>query len=672
MASARGNHSVRRARLGYARTAAATAHRPRFAVVSDGQLQPTLMEVRSLSAWAGSELEPLRVFSGSSWPPVETGSWALLVLAKMSHGHPGSRVRSTHRKSTRAELVGVWLFGGDGLGPSTARTKGFLTAREGSHLGGSRAPWAAIASPLPDKGAACVGGARIRIGRWIRRLAPMCLIVAGLAGPSAARASSRWSAPTPFTPDFGPGLVSCASASFCVAIDAANSRTYDGTSWGAPISTGISGGAAGLTCPTRSFCVAVYGADAFVFNGSSWSTQALEDQHCAFGICEGGPGFDSVSCASASFCVAGDDSGNVFTYSGSAWTGPTNLFGGNANGSNDTVYVSCTSAAFCAAVDTSYQQDQSVAGVSARFYGGNSWSAATPVPLPLGAQSVSCGSASFCVAIDSVDASVYNGGSWTAPTDLPGGNANDISCPSSTFCVVGDGDGDVATYNGSSWGATNVDGLGLNVSCPSVSFCAAVDSGGSTFTDGSALLYSSALISPSSVVAPTLAQQGNGLFCSLGRFSGSPAPTLSDEWLRDGLPISGSHAPTFLIDYTDQFDEYFVRPADAGHTLTCAVTATNSAGQLTVRSNGIAIPGHGPQPPSSPIRLLPLYVGATLGSSEKYTVALMTFPKVRGKAAPASDFHVGLRWGDRSASRGAVSRVSFGLLDFLFPAPRCT
>jgi probable HAF family extracellular repeat protein len=75
------------------------------------------------------------------------------------------------------------------------------------------------------------------------------------------------------------------------------------------------------------------------------------------------------------------------------------------------------------------------------------------------------------------------------------------------------------------------------------------------------------------------------------------------------------------------------------------------------------------QPPANRrgIRLVPLFVGATLGGSQKYTVALMTFPKVRGRALPGSDFHVELRWGDRSSSAGEVSRVSLRFLDFLFP-----
>src|ERR1700723_2122912 len=51
----------------------------------------------------------------------------------------------------------------------------------------------------------------------------------------------------------------------------------------------------------------------------------------------------SVSCASPSFCVAGDNAGDVLTYDGSSWSAPDQISeGGPLN-------VSCATATFCAA-----------------------------------------------------------------------------------------------------------------------------------------------------------------------------------------------------------------------------------------------------------------------------------------------------------------------------------
>jgi hypothetical protein len=52
--------------------------------------------------------------------------------------------------------------------------------------------------------------------------------------------------------------------------------------------------------------------------------------------------------------------------------------------------------------------------------------------------SVSCPSATFCVAVDDVgDALTYNGTSWSAPTKIhgPGDNGQSVSCTSPTFCA---------------------------------------------------------------------------------------------------------------------------------------------------------------------------------------------------------------------------------------------
>src|SRR6476646_7784540 len=74
--------------------------------------------------------------------------------------------------------------------------------------------------------------ARQWLGRFARGLTLTGAIV--LVVPSAAFASSGWSAPSPVDPAFLASSVPCASSSFCVAVDdEGNAATYNGSSWSA-------------------------------------------------------------------------------------------------------------------------------------------------------------------------------------------------------------------------------------------------------------------------------------------------------------------------------------------------------------------------------------------------------------------------------------------------------
>ena len=60
---------------------------------------------------------------------------------------------------------------------------------------------------------------------------------------------------------------------------------------------------------------------------------------------------DSVSCPTASFCAAVDESGYALTYDGSSWSKPVSIEPSGAPGA-----VSCPTASFCAAVDLERQR----------------------------------------------------------------------------------------------------------------------------------------------------------------------------------------------------------------------------------------------------------------------------------------------------------------------------
>lgn len=90
---------------------------------------------------------------------------------------------------------------------------------------------------------------------------------------------------------------------------------------------------------------------------------------------------------------------------------------------------------------------------------------------------------------------------------------------------------------------------------------------------------------PAVLGTPTV---GETLRCADGLWTGSPTPSLTDRWLRDGAPIPGASAGS-----------YTAQSADEGHSLSCEVTAKNTAGQESAVSTGVAIPGSSPIMPAT-------------------------------------------------------------------------
>ncbi len=82
--------------------------------------------------------------------------------------------------------------------------------------------------------------------------------------------------------------------------------------------------------------------------------------------------------------------------------------------------------------------------------------------------------------------------------------------------------------------------------------------------------------------APATPAVGGTLLCAKGVWTGTPRPTFTYRWLRDGAPIAGATESS-----------YVVQAADAGHTLACEVTAKNASEEKSATSAGVAIPGGG-------------------------------------------------------------------------------
>jgi len=249
--------------------------------------------------------------------------------------------------------------------------------------------------------------------------------------------------------------------------------------WGAATHLDYSQGGEDVTsvsCPSASFCMAVLGSGyAVMYDGTRWS------QPSGLSSSTGQP--DSVSCPTVSFCMAVDaEDSSTFLFNGSTWSPAPSINDPVPSTQKGMASVSCSSPSFCAAVDN---------GSNAFSFDGTSWSPATAIDSGNELSTVSCPSASFCAAVDyGPNVVTFNGTSWSKPSAIdPGSYLQAVSCASASFCVALDRKGNAFTFNGGTWSApVNADPNGLSmgeggiswpvVSCPTSNFCAAVDGGG--------------------------------------------------------------------------------------------------------------------------------------------------------------------------------------------------
>ncbi len=97
-------------------------------------------------------------------------------------------------------------------------------------------------------------------------------------------------------------------------------------------------------------------------------------------------------------------------------------------------------------------------------------------------------------------------------------------------------------------------------------------------------------VAPQNTARPAISgtpATGQTLTCDPGTWTGAPAPTVTFEWLRDGVPIPGATGRT-----------YDLTAADAGHQITCRVTGSNQGGAATATSAAVTPPP--PPLPASP------------------------------------------------------------------------
>jgi hypothetical protein len=331
---------------------------------------------------------------------------------------------------------------------------------------------------------------------------------------------ASWSPATAFDTSTDPApVVSCASQDFCVAVDgsalddAGDAYTYNGSSWSGPVTVDSSMGLSSISCPSSTYCLATAenGLSYYALSSGAWSVAqsgiiAYSASCWAAAACgtlssngdfniltDGTWGFfatslqtegftTAVSCPTASFCAAADQTGSVAVYNGSRWSVQSPPITPSDIG---LVSISCTSPKFCMAADDQAGEY----GSAAYTWNGSYWSGSLP---GLYLTSVSCTSSAFCMALGylstGVFAATWNGTSWSSQTKIDSSeNVGQVSCSSPDFCAAVDANGNAMTYNGTTWSSPDPIDHGVTeplatVSCPTASFCTAMDGYGQAFT----------------------------------------------------------------------------------------------------------------------------------------------------------------------------------------------
>lgn len=117
---------------------------------------------------------------------------------------------------------------------------------------------------------------------------------------------------------------------------------------------------------------------------------------------------------------------------------------------------------------------------------------------------------------------------------------------------------------------------------------------------------------PSNLTAPVVSGGGlvgEELTCDPGNWAGTPQPTFTYQWKRNGVDIPGETNST----YTNV-------QADVAQTISCTVTAHNIRGSVSADSNGVQI-GGAPVNTAQPVVSGDTLVGSTLATTNGTWVA---------------------------------------------------
>jgi hypothetical protein len=270
------------------------------------------------------------------------------------------------------------------------------------------------------------------------------------------------------------------AACLAASIGAADAAAAGPPSWSTPVATDSSGGLVGVSCASLSFCAAI-DSTGHVTTSTSPATSAWQPLDTATGITHAPT---SIACPGGAFCVAGESAGTIAssTTPSASWSEAT------VDTTHVVESVSCPSTGLCVAVDNNGDVLWSAAPTS------GSWTAESSVDSALTLTAISCPTTSLCAAVDGhgnvfVSTTPTSASGWVS-TSL-GGDLTDISCNVSGLCIASSNTGvvwttaDIAPSSGPvTWTTTPLDGSGapLAVSCIDSGLCMLVDASGVAFS----------------------------------------------------------------------------------------------------------------------------------------------------------------------------------------------
>jgi hypothetical protein len=149
-------------------------------------------------------------------------------------------------------------------------------------------------------------------------------------------------------PNNTPTDISCPTTSFCELTDQnGNVLSWSGRSWSNPSQVASTNDNTSelnaISCATPSFCVAVDGTAnssdggyVYTFNGSNWTPEPVSTA----------APLDAIACPESGFCVATTSSGGVRVYRGGTWSGVSQI-----DGNNSFSNIACSTSSSCVAFD---------------------------------------------------------------------------------------------------------------------------------------------------------------------------------------------------------------------------------------------------------------------------------------------------------------------------------
>jgi hypothetical protein len=224
-----------------------------------------------------------------------------------------------------------------------------------------------------------------------------------------------------------------------------------------------------LSCLAGSFCLALdEHGDTFAYRGSHWRRAGGLS---AFRVAASG----ALACATTTLCVAGSERAGVISdWTGLGWGGAVPL-----SDAGPLSAVGCSPSGYCTAVDAVGNAYALLTGGWERT--GGDWGSVT---------SIACVSSSLCFSASASGISRWDGGSWTQPSTLGlSAGFSGISCPTASFCAAVDSVGQLVRWDGRRWLApvqieprssspTALPPAPTSIACTTASFCVAVDSAG--------------------------------------------------------------------------------------------------------------------------------------------------------------------------------------------------